>query len=140
CDKWNELRRKELKLFTPKSAHFFNWRYEINPLQQYEVFASPNIYLAAYIKKRDKIKELRIAECIFENNSDIILIKKIIKKWSSKFGVQFITWSPRLLNLGFPSYHGPLGPTLTVRELKLEPAEINLLRQDKNWNYSIGDL
>ncbi|QED36528.1 GNAT family N-acetyltransferase [Antarcticibacterium arcticum] len=140
CSRWNDNRRKDGKLFTPKSADYLSWRFENNPLQQYEVASTSKYYLSGYIKKRNMVKELRIAECIFTDKEDLKLIKKLIHKWSSKFGAQIITYSPKFLDLGPISYKGALGPILTFRELELSQREINLLQQEKNWNYSIGDL
>ncbi len=141
CDSWNTQLRLKQKLFTPKSSEFLSWRYEENPLQQYEVVSTPNLYVAAYIKKRKKIKELRIAECIFKDDSNSLKkAQHIINEWSSKFGAQVITWSPKVLNLNTLSFRGAIGPILTVRELDLDENDLNLLQVDDSWNYSIGDL
>lgn len=141
CNSWNNQLALKEQLFTPKSAKFLTWRYENNPLQKYEVFSSPNLYIAAYIKKRKNIKELRIAECIFKDDlKSNKELRRIINEWSSKFGAQVITWSPKVLNLNPLSYRGGLGPILTVRELDLNERELNLLCIDDSWNYSIGDL
>lgn len=141
CTSWNTKLAINQRLFTPKSAEFLAWRYENNPLQQYEVLSTPNLYIAAYIKKRKNIKELRIAECIFNEDSNSIKeVRQIINKWSSKFGAQLITWSPKVLTLNTISYQGALGPILTVRELNLDERDINFLLVNDNWNYSIGDL
>ena len=141
CNSWNRQLGLKQKFFTPKSAEFLSWRYENNPLQQYEVFSTPNLYIAAYIKKRKNIKELRIAECIFNDDlSSLKEVRRLLKGWSSKFGAQVITWSPKLLNLDSLSYRGALGPILTIRELHLNEKELQLLLGDDNWNYSIGDL
>ena len=141
CNSWNTYLRLKEKLFTPKSTEFLSWRYETNPLQQYEVLSTPNVYIAAYIKKRSNIKELRIAECIFNYDSNTIKeVRGIINKWSLKFGAQVITWSPKVLNLNPLSYTGMIGPILTVRELDLNVMDLQLLQSDDNWNYSIGDL
>lgn len=141
CNSWNIQLGFTQKLFTPKSSEFLSWRYENNPLQKYEVHSSPDLYIAAYIKKSKNIKELRIAECIFKDDlNSLNELRRLIKAWSSKFGAQVITWSPKLLDLNSLSYRGALGPILTVRELNLNEIDFQLLQVDDNWNYSIGDL
>lgn len=141
CNSWNANLRQKKKLFTPKSPIFLSWRYENNPLQQYEVLSTPNLYVAAYIKKRKRVKELRIAECIFnDDHSSVKEIRKLINSWSSKFGAQIISWSPKVLNLNPLSYRGAIGPILTVRELDLNEMDFQILQEEDNWNYSIGDL
>lgn len=141
CNSWNAKLKLKEKLFTPKSAEFLSWRYEDNPLQQYEVLSTPDLYLAAYIKKRKNIKELRISECIFKNDSNSIKeVRQIINEWSSKFGAQLVTWSPKVLKLNSLSYQGAVGPILTVRGLDLNERELDVLLVDDSWNYSIGDL
>ena len=141
CKSWNNKLTLEEKIFTPKSAEFLLWRYENNPLQKYEVLSTPNVYMAAYIKKRKNVKELRIAECIFKDDSNSIkAVRQFINKCSLKFGAQVITWSPKVLNLHSLSYQGAFGPTLTVRDLDLNEKDLQFLLVDENWNYSIGDL
>ena len=141
CTAWNTKLELREKLFTPKSPEFLSWRYENNPLQQYEVISTPTLYIAAYIKKRKNINELRIAECIFNEDSNFMKeVQQILNKWSSKLGAQVITWSPKVLNLNSLSYSGGLGPILAVRELDLKENDLNLLLVEDSWNYSIGDL
>jgi GNAT superfamily N-acetyltransferase len=141
CVKWNAFQKKSGKLFTPKTRDFLYWRYESNPLQKYEVLAEGGIYLAVYVKQRGRLKELRVAECLHNNDSgDLKLINKLISQLSKRFGVQFISYSPDLLDLGSFSIKGNIGPVFTLRELNLTPDKRNELLKIKNWNYSIGDL
>lgn len=140
CSNWNKRLLKTQTLFTPKSSHFLKWRYEQNPLQEYEIISTPNFYLAAYVKKRKWIKELRIAECIFINENLQEEVFKIIKKLASNFGVHFISYSPQLLKAKSLDLNGKFGPVLTLRELNLNPGEkIDLLHVER-WYYSLGDL
>ena len=140
CDLWNTKWYNRNKLFTPKSSHYLIWRFENNPLQKYEVIATDNFYLAAYVKNRGKLKELRISECIFTDSSAIKLIKKSIFNIGKKHKVQFISFSPSLLNLGLAALKGNFGPILTLRNLNLSQ-EINEDFLDiDNWNNSLGDL
>lgn len=140
CKKWNSSVKDE-GLFTPKSFEYLNWRYHKNPLKKYSVFSNPRIYLSACIDKRKGIKELRITECIFLNaNQDLKKVKKIIRKWSSYFGVQVITFSPKLLHLSHPVLIGSFGPILTIRELNLPLEDKSKVFQHDKWNYSLGDM
>ena len=141
CDQWNSKLRKQGLLFTPKSSNYLKWRYENNPLKDYLVHAAPDFYLSASIEKRKGIKELRITECIFlETKTDIKQIKKVIRRWRLKFGVQAVSFSPKLLDLGNLAIKGEFGPILTVRDLNLQNSEkINYYDLNK-WNYSLGDV
>lgn len=138
CKKWNEKLRDSKGLYTKKSFEYLKWRYEKNPLLKYEVLATNDYYLSGSIKNHKGVKELRITECIYMNPESFKKIKKSIKEWASKFGVQFISFSPRLMNLS--SYKGQLGPILTVKDLNLNTREKEEFLQLKNWEYSLGDL
>lgn len=139
CRKWNQELQSRNTLFTPKSAMFLAWRYENNPLQKYEVIAEEGIYLAAYIKKRKGVRELRISECIF-NRDKKWDSNKLISKLSNKFGAQVISYSPDLLHLKGNLINSNIGPILTLKELNLNKKENLHLKDISNWNYSIGDL
>ncbi|MDT0649632.1 GNAT family N-acetyltransferase [Autumnicola edwardsiae] len=140
CERWNTKLAHEKKLFTPKSREYLYWRYEKNQLQSYEVYAEENIYLAAYVKRRGKLRELRVAECIYLNSAaEVAKIKRIIRKMSWRFGVQFCSFSPELLSLNFTN-KGKFGPMLTFREIYIEKNLKGKLLQIENWNSSIGDL
>ena len=140
CKGWNASIKDE-GLFTPKSFNYLNWRYHQNPLKKYSVFSSPEVYLSACIDKRKGIKELRITECIFLNaNQDKKKIRKIIRNWSFYFGVQVVTFSPKLLPLSHPVLIGSFGPILTVRELNLQSEDKSKIFQHDKWNYSLGDM
>ena len=140
CIGWNLELSSGLSLFTPKSPEYLTWRYEQNPLQNYEVFSQNGIYLAASVKKRRKIKELRIVECIFEDRKAHLKIRKVIRKWSSKFGVQVVSFSPTLHQEGGPAISGSFGPILTTRNLNLNISDKTEISNVENWSYSLGDL
>ncbi|WP_051286096.1 GNAT family N-acetyltransferase [Salinimicrobium terrae] len=141
CDNWNSALASNSRLFTPKSPEYLIWRFEKNPLQKYEVFSEDGIYMAASVKKRRNFKELRIVESIFENReNNLRKAGKIIKKWSSKFGVQVISFSPELKQLGGPSFVGSFGPILTLRDLNLQISGNQNLANVEQWSYSLGDL
>lgn len=138
CTGWNkELNRGNL--YTEKSASYLKWRYEDNPLQEYEVLATANFYLAGYIKKRKGFKELRIVECIYNDRANHKELNEKIKQWSLKFGAQVISFSPLLGKLILPSLKGKLGPLLTVRNLNLSKADEKYFSIEK-WTFSLGDL
>jgi GNAT superfamily N-acetyltransferase len=138
CQNWNKNFENE-SLYTAKSAGYLHWRYEKNPLQQYEVLATSDFYLAGYIKKRQKLKELRIVECIKKSRKADKEIKASIGKWASKFGAQFISYSPGITDCKLFSVKGKFGPLATVRNLNLKESEKDVLNVDK-WQYSLGDL
>jgi len=139
CIEWNERLSSNKTLYTPKTAKFLRWRYEKNPLQRYEIHANRGLYLAAYIKKRKGIKELRIAECIYNENSKPEIIRSI-KMFSKKFGAQVISYSPELLNMKNNLIKAHIGPILTFKALNLSEQENINFKEIANWNYSIGDL
>lgn len=141
CDNWNKKLKKRKNFFTPKSVEYLLWRYELNPLQQYSVYADFSIFLAAGIKKRKGIKELRITELILnETSSSSSLARKIIRKWAFDYGVQVITFSPKLPSpVGF-ALNGKFGPILTVRDLNFYNENRNHIFSMDNFSYSLGDL
>lgn len=141
CNDWNERQLNKGKLFTPKSRYYLSWRYEKNPLQKYQVITTRNIYLAAYVKKRGRIKELRVAECLHnDNKEDKRQISRILLLLSSKFGVQVITYAPDLFDLWSIKLKGSFGPILTLKELNLNTKDKQDLLEINNWANSIGDL
>ena len=140
CVHWN-LELKKAGLFTPKNYEYLKWRYENNPLKDYSIYATPEFYLAVSVEARKNIRELRIVECIFSrNNPDLNQIKDVIKKWSWKFGIQLISFSPRLLHLNGLDIRGAFGPILTVRDLNLELSQKQKCFNIDNWSYSLGDV
>lgn len=142
CSVYNRKLEERKALFTPKSGDFLKWRYETNPLQEYEVWATEDIYIAAYVKKRGRIKELRITECMIGNNNSRIqkLVRNIILKWCTKFGIQIVSFSPKIQQISKFSITGGFGPILTVNALNLADQERFAFKNIDNWNYSIGDL
>ncbi len=141
CELWNSKLETSQGLFTPKSMEYLQWRYQANPLQQYEVFIDNGIYMAGYVKKRRGFKELRIAECIFDDNEiNKKKINSLINLWCSKFGIQVISYSPESLNLSLTLVNSKIGPILTLRDLNLSKKELGTFTKVNNWNYSLGDL
>ncbi len=139
CLKWNKNLAAKSGLFTPKSAEMLRWRYEENPLQYYEVVAGIGYYLAAYVKKRGKLKEFRIAECIYDGDIlDKKALNKIVNKLVAKFGCHLISFSPNLI--GLSGKKGNFGPLLTFNALNLKSEEKEHLSRICDWNNSLGDL
>jgi predicted N-acetyltransferase YhbS len=134
---YNRLKAGENKLFTLKSPEYLLWRYENNPLQKYEVKADQDFYLAAYIKEHKFIKELRIAEHIYSNDSGLQKINKAVKEFSKKFGAHIISSAGLSSGLGFS---GNFGPVLTFRNVNLDLNLNQELLQLNNWSYTLGDL
>ena len=136
---YNEHNVREGNLFTPKSDLYLRWRYENNPLQEYEVLADKNYYLAAYLKKHRMFKELRVTEHIYLDREGLKQIKKAVKGLSAKFGANVISFSPKTKYSSI-RLSGKFGPILTFRELNLNAEEQEYLLNLENWNYSLGDL
>ena len=141
CNSWNARLNSTSSLFTPKTPDYLRWRYETNPLQKYEVFADEGVYLAANVRNRKKLKELRIVECIFEENTtDFSRIMRTIRNWCSRFGIQVISFSPKLIKIGGPSFAGSFGPILTLRDLNFQVSHNPAVANVESWSYSLGDL
>lgn len=139
CSKWNGKLNDD-KIYTEKSADYLKWRYENNPLRSYEVLATANFYIAGYIQVHRGIKELRIVESIYLDDIGKNELLHCIRSWSSKFGVQVVSFSSKLLNLTHPSLRGEFGPILTIRDINLHPREMDFYSSIENWSYSLGDL
>ena len=140
-EEWNHHLIGRNELFTPKSAEYLHWRYEVNPLQEYEIHVEKSLFIAGCVRKKKGLKELRIVELISEQeNPGHSKIERIIKKWCNKFGIQVISYSPKLFKFKKPVFAGPFGPILTVRELNLSPQERELPFKLTNWSYALGDL
>lgn len=140
-EKWNHDLVKKQEFFTPKSADYLHWRYQVNPLQHYKTHAEKDLFIASCLRSRKGIKELRIVELIGDGGQvGKKRMKQVIKQWSRDSGAQVITFSPVLPGLGFPVLEGAFGPILTVRNLNLPGQKEHLPLELKNWSYSLGDL
>lgn len=141
CRDWNEIMKNENKLFTPKSENFLRWRYENCPLQKYNIVATTKFYIATYIKKRRRFKELRISECLYRSwETDFEEIQIIIRKLAKENGAQVITFSPQIFKGGFLSTKGHYGPVLTLRKLEIDQDSYCQFKNIEVWNNSLGDL
>jgi len=144
CINWNTSMSKSGKIFTPKSVEYLKWRYEENPVINYQIFQSENIYLALYVKNRKWGKELRISELIFANNIDNIKkdISEILRNQLRINGAFIVSYSPVLKTAirSIFSYSGKLGPILTVKPIGLLNEENNFMSNVDEWSYLLGDM
>lgn len=140
CNNWNEQKKLEQQLFTPKSPEYLGWRYENNPLQSYEVFSANGIYLAGYLKKHKYFNELRMAEIIYNDPAHKKEVKKVIEDWSRKFGATVVSASGISGDLTILKLAGKFGPVMTVRKLGLSDREYQAVSNLGNYTYSLGDL
>ena len=141
CTEWNKRMESSSELFTPKSANYLSWRFENNPLQNYEIYSENGVYMAGYVKKRGNLSELRISECIFDSGRKSCKknVKRKMREWSAKFGTQVITFSPQHYSDWY-SFKGNFGPVLTLRDLNLSSVENTRFLDIKRWGNSLGDL
>jgi GNAT superfamily N-acetyltransferase len=126
-------------LFTPKSPQYLKWRYEKNPLQDYIIHATPEFYVAMYIKKHRFFNELRIVETIgVEEVGNHKTLKNIIIKYTFQNKCWLITLADK--NLFSLKIYGSFGPKLTFRPLTNSNVFIQKALQIRNWGYALGDL
>ncbi len=139
CFKTNENKVEKAKYFTPKSPEYLRWRYEDNPLQEYEVIANSSFYMAGYVKEHKYFTELRIVEVLVGDEGSYSTVKKNISKWAKKFGATFISMANED-GFGNLFLKGNYGPVMTVRKLNLPHDEYRSLLELNHFNYSLGDL
>lgn len=140
CDKHNSSCHKQSKLFTPKSLAYLNWRYEDNPLQDYEVMAEKDYYLAGYVKDHGRFKEFRVVEHLYENAAALNVLRRRVRRLAKLHAAHFVSMG----NLGnataaFP-VTGNLGPTLAFRNLNLKSEDADRYLDLNYWSYCLGDL
>ncbi|WZL88732.1 GNAT family N-acetyltransferase [Salinimicrobium sp. 3283s] len=138
-DIYNNLQSQRGKIFTPKSPAYLKWRYERNPLQEYQIFADKDFYLAAYLKSHKHFAELRITEHIYHDRVGLDKIKKAISEMNKIFRADLIAYSPGL-NLSSFQFSAKLGPVMVCRNLNLDVASHKKVRNLINWSYALGDL
>lgn len=137
---YNEESVKKGELFTPKDASYLKWRYAENPLQDYHVLATSNLFIAGYVKSQGRFNELRISEVIKSQKISNTALKKEIKSWARKYGVHFISFSPSSDVKFFTAISGKFGPVLTFRKMIVSEKEENKFLNINTWAYSLGDL
>lgn len=128
------------QMFTPKDLNYLEWRYVKNPLQKYHVKATPDYFLAGYVKDQGKFKELRISEALKSAGLPKKFLHREVKNWAKKYGVQVISYSPDS-DLNFTlAVTGKFGPVLTFRDMALPENDKQKFLKLDNWAYSTGDL
>ena len=141
CEEWNDRLRSANDFFTPKSPEYLQWRYVNNPLQEYEIHVEEHLFMAGCVRKKKGLKELRITELIStEENYNSRKVKRVIRKWSNKFGVQVISCGPKLFEFPQPVIKGAFGPLLTIRELNLLTEERQFALGTRSFSYTLGDF
>ncbi len=138
-DAYNNLQSQKGKIFTPKSPAYLQWRYEQNPLQEYEIIADRDFYLAAYLKPHKHFTELRITEHIYYNQVGLDKIKTAISEMNKIFGAELIAYTSGL-NLSSFQFSVKLGPVMVYRNLNLDAESENKINNLINWSYTLGDL
>lgn len=128
------------ELFTPKDGDYLKWRYAENPLQDYHVLATPNLFLAGYVKNQGRFRELRISEIIRSHKISNNALKKELKSWARKYGVHFLSFSPVSEVNFLTAVSGKFGPVLTFRNMEVSEAEEKEFLKINSWAYSLGDL
>ncbi|MCC8358736.1 GNAT family N-acetyltransferase [Salinimicrobium sediminilitoris] len=134
------ISREGTEFFTPKTMEYLFWRYENNPLQQYEVFSDNGLYLAGYIKIRNYSRELRISEIIVSDDAKLTKARKMVKAWANKFGATVISAAEDHELYSKLKFSGGYGPVMTVRKLNLSSNEDEETKELNNYRYSLGDL
>ncbi len=138
CANHNANQSIKNKLFTPKSANYLQWRYVINPFQDYTIYADTDLFLAYYIKKHRFFKELRVSELIGNIYPKKKLIRNYLLQKAKENNCLIISHNhPEIFPI---SISGKFGPELLVNTLK---NKFNFESKILNYNYwspSIGDL
>jgi len=137
---FNELQTQNKEsghLFTPKNAAYLNWRYKFCKLQDYMIYEDGALFIASYLKKRKKIRELRISEIIALPLAKKEKARKAIARMAKITGANMVTAAPGLMKNGITV---PIGPVLTKKQLNLSEVEEIDFQELTMWNYSLGDL
>lgn len=138
CEIHNEKLKAKGVLFTPKSAEYLKWRYEENPMQNYQVITSSEWYVAMYVKKHRFFNELRVVEVIGDLKKHKKEIQKAIFQKALKNKSLIISSSKK--NLFRMSIYGGYGPMLTFKSLTNSEQFVTSALDINTWEYSLGDL
>ncbi len=139
CFERNEFLKANNTYFTPKSALYLKWRYENNPLQDYNIISNDSFYLVMYVKKHKYFKELRVVECIGKKDlkTKLAIQSTIIRYAIVNLGMIITTADKNLFSI---NVFGSFGPIFTLRTVNCDEVfKINSSIID-NWVYSLGDL
>lgn len=132
--------QKQKFIYTYKTIDFLIWRYENNPMQKYCVIAEDNYYLAVYLKVRGKLKEMRISEQLFIDETGKKASNRKVRELGREFGAHIITVAPSTNKIKPLKLNGKFGPFLTIKKLEIDSSDFNELKRLCSWDYSLGDL
>ncbi|MGZ5190016.1 MAG: GNAT family N-acetyltransferase [Flavisolibacter sp.] len=148
----NDLSGKSDQLSTRLSPEYISWRYEKNPLFNYNYFTDSKTFLIiSRIKSHSFAQELRIVEIILLNSladhkKTNAEIRKQVLQFCKSNTIDFISISglEYLLHKDCLKWMGlipirALGPDITLRDLNMNDKFPELLNMN-NWAYSLGDL
>ena len=139
CKRWNALQENTHHLFTPKSPQYLKWRYLDNPVINYFVHATPTMFLAMYIRKRNNFTELRVAEliCLEQKGEDQKKIKSLVRQWAHEQKASLITFSPQIRSW-MPGLKIilPIGPILTTKKINVDLPSFKHIKMA----YQLGDM
>lgn len=138
-DIYNKNQKKKF-ISTYKTIDYLIWRYENNPMQKYCVIAEDNYYLAVYLKIRGNLKELRISEQLFIDESGKKASNRKVRELGREFGAHIITVAPSDNKIKLLKFNGKFGPFLTIKKLGIDSSDFNELKRLSSWDYSLGDL
>lgn len=137
---FNKRLAEKPRLFTPKDPAYLKWRYVQNPIQDYKVLATSHLFLAGYVKKQGRFRELRMSEVIKSPDVSNGDLKKELKSWARKYGVHFISFSPESEVKFWTAVSGKFNPVLTFRNMNIPDSEEDQFLKIHSWAYSLGDL
>ncbi len=140
CDFYNDKMSKRKEFFTPKTPEYIKWRYKSNPMINYKIIESKDLFIAYYFKKHKYFNELRISELLLNEkgiNNKTFIKRKLIKEAFKNKALFISTSSKELYDL---KILGKFGPVLTIRNLNLRSNEKERLKNIDQWQYELGDL
>ena len=134
------------------SPAYISWRYEKNPLFNYNYFTDhSNFLIISRIKKHSFARELRIVEFI------LLKPESQFRKWNAEIGKQVLRFCKNnkidfiaISGLQYSNFSNCLrwmglipvramGPSITLKDLNMYE-KFPDVRDINNWNYSLGDL
>lgn len=140
CETHNRGSREKKKLFTPKSLNYLNWRYQENPLQNYDVRVGTGYYVAGYVKDHGRFREFRVVEHLYEDRAAFKELKEHVSSMAREHGVHFVSMGNMGKSMSLLRVAGQFGPMLTFRNITLNPEDASHYCVIDNWAYTLGDL
>ena len=140
CDKHNQTNSKRNKLFTPKSLEYLEWRYQDNPLQDYDVRIGHGYYLAGYVKDHGRFREFRVVEHLYRGSKALKELKSHVLSLAREHRVHVISMGKLGKSTSLLRVAGQFGPMFTFKNMNLNPEDAKEYSALDNWSYSLGDL